>query len=121
MKKKKEMKGEKGTLTFHLPLKRGPERPPEMTLMIRRVMDNRWHAGLAVCSTGDQFVRRTGRRVACSRLLGRPFMVDSPEGLVGQVADHLDNLIKNRPYTISIDTLQDLDLVAQRISKMRIE
>lgn len=111
----------KGTLTFHLPLERGPEIPPEMTLVVRRVMNRRWHAGLSVCSRGDQFVKSLGRRTAYHRLLGRPCMADDAGDLIYQLHTHLTRLNDNRPETISEATLQDLERLAAPLSKMRVE
>lgn len=111
----------KGTLTFHLPLKRGPETPPEMTILVRRIMGDRWHAGIAVCSVGDMFQKRYGRKLAFNRLSGNPFMANSPLELMHQIENHLDQLNHHRPYTLSINTVQELYALVQPLSEMRIE
>jgi hypothetical protein len=111
----------KGTLTFHLPLERGPQTPPQMTVVVRRIMKDRFHAGAAFCSAHDQFVRRVGRRVACHRLQGRPFMADSALELVQQLDLHADVLSENRPGSICQRTIADLYALVDRISQMRIE
>jgi hypothetical protein len=111
----------KGTLTFHLPLQRGPETPPEMTIIVRRIMADRWHAGIAVCSIGDTFEKRYGRKLAFHRLSGNPFMADSPEELLGAIETHLNHLSHNRPYTLSVATIQELPMLTQPLAKMRVE
>lgn len=110
-----------GTLTFHLPLQRDAETPPELTILVRRVMDERWHAGVAVCSVGDMFQKRLGRKLAFHRLTGNPFMADSPLALMHQIETHLDKLSHHRPYTLSVNTIQELHTLVQRLGEMRIE
>lgn len=109
-----------GTLTYHLPLKRGPEDPPEMTIVVRRVMENNWHAGISVCSLGDHFVRRIGRFRAGGKLVSNPFTANDPEQLCHQIEQHLDQLSQNRPHTLSAITVQDLQALAGPLSKMQV-
>lgn len=110
-----------GTLTFHFPFQRGPEAPPEMTLVVRRAAPDEWRAGIAVCSLGDQFVKSFGRRVAYHRLMGRPLVVNSALELAHRVEEHLNNLCMNRPHTIGQHTIRDLYKTVDFISKMRVE
>jgi hypothetical protein len=111
----------KGTLTFHLPLQRGPETPPEMTLMVRRVAADQWHAGVAVCSAGDMFEKRIGRKLAFHRLTGNPVKANTPDTLVDVLWERLECLSQNRPYTLSVITVQEVEDLLPRISEMRIE
>lgn len=110
-----------GTLTFHFPLQRGPEIPPEMTVVVRRVGDDSWHAGIAVCSLEDQFVKRVGRRIAYHRLCGRPFQANSALELAHRIEEHLDQLNTNRPEITTVRTVKDLYAIVDFISKMRVE
>jgi len=84
-------------------------------------MRDRWHAGLAMCSRGDQFKKQRGRRVAYHRLLGNPFMADAPIELVQRLDEHLTVLAHRRPHTISIATFQDLYTLVGRLIEMRVE
>lgn len=110
-----------GTLTYHLPLKRGPQRPPMATLVVRRVGEEEWQAGLTVCSRGDQFVKRIGRRVALHRLAGKPLVETTAEKLLKSVIDHLVELEARRPGTVPAKAVLDLPALLKPISKMRIE
>ena len=111
----------RGTLTFHLPMQRGPKTPPEMTLMVRRVAADQWHAGFAVCSAEDMFQKRAGRTLAFHRLTGNPIKADAPDSLMDVLLARLDTLAHNRPYTLSVITVQELEDLLPRISEMRIE
>ena len=115
------MEGTEGTLTFHLPFTRGAEISPQATLVVRRMTEGSWHAGLSVCSLSDQFVKKRGRRLAVARLHGRPFIAGSPSELVRKIESHLNNLVHNRPYTLSMDTLDNLYALVERLGNMRVE
>jgi hypothetical protein len=110
-----------GTLTFFFPEKRDRETPPEVTLMIRRVGDEEWHAGLAMCSKDDMFEKRFGRRVAFHRLQGFPIRHESPLGLITEVARRLDAVTKRHPFTFSTPTIQSLPDILLRLEDMRVE
>lgn len=111
----------KGTLTFHLPLQRGPETPPEMTVIVRRATPELWYAGIAVCSLGDMFQKRYGRKLAFHRLSGDPFMAGSPLELLHQIENHLIQLSENRSGTPSVNTMQELYALTNPLAKMRVE
>lgn len=104
----------RGTKTFHLPFQRNAELGPELTIMVRRDDDGTYSAGLAVCSPDDQFVKRTGRRIAFHRLEGCPFQAQSARELVEKIDEHLDELTHRRVGMLSVPTIQDvLDLADQ--------
>lgn len=110
-----------GTLTFFFPEKRDRETPPEVTLMIRRVGDEEWHAGLAMCSKDDMFEKRFGRRVAFHRLRGFPIKDGSPLGLLDQIAGRIDAVTRRHPFTFSAPTIQSLPDILGRLEGMRVE
>jgi hypothetical protein len=110
-----------GTLTFFFPEKRDRETPPEVTLMVRRVGEEEWHAGLAMCSKDDMFEKRFGRRVAFHRLQGCPIRDHYPVGLIRQIAERLDNVTKRHSFTFSTPTIQSLPDITQRLVDMRVE
>lgn len=110
-----------GTLTFYFPYKRGPEQPPEVTVMVRRVSDFEWQAGLSMCSKTDTFDKKVGRKIAFHRLNGFPLRDKSPLGLMRQIAQRIDEVTKRRPYTFSASTIQQLPQVVKRLEDMRVE
>jgi hypothetical protein len=75
----------KQTLTFFFPRERNETTPPQVTVMVRRVSEDEWQAGMAVCSRKDMFERREGRVRAFGRLQRRPFSDHNP----GVLGDHL--------------------------------
>jgi len=110
----------KEALIYHLPLKRNSQTPPEVTFVVRRFADDRWHAGISVCSRSDQFVKRIGRARAASDLRRRPFMANNPGQLIQEVSKHLTTLNSNRPQTLSKATLSDLEVLIPSLEKMVI-
>jgi len=110
-----------GTLTFFFPHKRDMGTPPEVTVMVRRVSDEEWHAGLAMCSSDDMFEKRTGRKMAFHRLQGFPIQAASPLGLVTQIGVRIDAVSSRHPYTFSTSTIQQLTDITQRLEDMRVE
>lgn len=111
----------KGTLTFYLPLERDDVTPPEVTILVRRVAADQWHAGIAVCSEGDTFQKRLGRQIAFGRLVGSPIKGTTPSALITTLWERLDTLADNRPGTLGLRTVEGLDDLDTRISEMRIE
>lgn len=111
MSKSLNFKQTRGTKTYHLPFRRSAELGPEMTLMVRRLEDGTFEAGIAVCSLNEPFVKRTGRNLAYHRLNGKPFQGATSEELISQVEIHLHALNENRPDTITAEVFNDLATV----------
>jgi len=110
--------------TIHLPLVREGNVRPEATICVRRNTygtGEGFQVGVAVCSLGDQFQKRTGRLIAFHRMNGAPLIGD-PETLRNGVALGFQNLDKNRPGTISVQSILDLSTVfgelEERFQKM---
>ncbi len=111
-----------GTLTFFFPCKRDAAQAPEVTLMVRRVAEDEWHAGLAQCSQEDMFSKRLGRKMAFHRLQGAPLRGVSPDSLLDQVLQHIDEVrARRRSYTPMLITTGEFRPLAQRLEDMRIE
>jgi hypothetical protein len=110
----------KDTLTFHLPLRRGPDAPPEATLLVQRTAEEQWRAGLAICSKSDQFVKRAGRAIAQERLRGRPFIADSTWSLIEQISNHLRILGTHRYRPIRLNLGLDLKLIESWLQDMEV-
>jgi len=98
----------RGTKTYHLPLERGPETKPEVTLMVRRMPDGSYHAAMSICAKGDQFEKHRGRRAAFHRLNGNPIVAVDAEELRLRLRDRFFQLEKARPGTISQKTEEDM-------------
>ena len=111
-----------GTLTFFFPDARGGAIMPEMTVVVRRFGEEEWHAGIAMCSQEDQFVKEFGRRKAFHRLQGIPIRGRSPADLVGQIQLRFHPVSRRRmfsrdPWQIDAGLL---DLLP-RLREMRVE
>lgn len=96
----------RGTKTYHLPFGKGEQ--PRLTLMVRRMPDETFHAGVSICARGDLFTRRGGRARAFHRLEGRPIKAFNSIRLF----DALDAMIKSindrRPKTVPDKAKWDL-------------
>lgn len=112
-----------GTLTFFFPYKRDFEHAPEVTLIIRRVAEDEWHAGLAQCSREDMFDKKVGRKMAFHRLQGAPLRSGNPISLLDQVLDRTDSVrTRRRPDSpVTIATGEELLSLADRLQGMRVE
>lgn len=110
----------KEALTFYLPFERNAITPPEVTLVVRRKAEDRWYAGLAVCSRRDQFRKIRGRGLAGSRMRRVQFGADAVPWLLQQIEQHLDRINEIRPLTVSAVTLQDLFKLAPWLEKMHV-
>lgn len=110
----------KEALIFHLPFKRGPHTPPQMTLAVRKEEDGFYTAGFSVCSKNDSFVKRIGRARALARLRKQAYKFDDPNGLVVAIREHLNNLLDVRPEVVSNQTLSDLEVFPEKLEKMKV-
>lgn len=86
----------RGTKTFHLPFKVDPEEQPQVTIVVRRMNDGSYRAGVAVCNPEDNFCRRLGRKTAFHRLVGRPFEGSDADQLINRVGDYLIGVFERR-------------------------
>lgn len=110
-----------GTLTFFFPHKRDMGTPPEVTVMVRRINEGEWHAGLAMCSKDDMFEKRTGRKMAFHRLQGFPIRDSSPLRLIHQIAARIGVVVERHPFTFSMPTILQLSDIVERLENMRVE
>ena len=110
-----------GTLTFFFPSRRDAETPPRTTLMVRRVGEEEWHAGLAMCSDDDMFQRRLGRKIAFHRLEGSPIRNQSVAELLIQIRGRIDRVTQRRRYYEFPDESAELGGLTARLEAMRIE
>lgn len=108
MAKTLNFKQTRGTKTYHLPFRRSSLLGPEMTLMVRRLENGSFEAGVSVCSLHEPFVKRTGRLLAYHRLNGKPFQGVTAEEVIGQVEIHLHALNEHRPDTLTAEVFNDL-------------
>lgn len=99
----------RGTKTFYFPFNRESGESPRVTIMVKRVSGGAFHAGVAVCSQEDNFVRRVGRRIAFHRMLGKPVVAPNSDELVAGLRDYFDGLELNRSDLISEVIWNDLD------------
>jgi hypothetical protein len=98
----------RGTKTFYLPFERGSTQQPEVTLMVRRLKDKSFEAGLAVCSREDQFHRRQGRILAFHRLNGCPVRGTDEADLLWVLRNRFDQVNWHHPETIGGKAYEDL-------------
>ena len=110
-----------GTLTFFFPQLRDATTPPEATLIVRRVAENAWQAGLALCSNDDMFSRRLGRKIAFHRLEGRPIFADNVPGLLTQVMRRVLAVTGRRPLSCTGVRRAEIANITLRLQDMRIE
>lgn len=108
----------RGTKTYHLPFKRDSRHGPEMTLMVRRLADGSFAAGVSVCSLREFFVKSAGRLLAYHRLNGKPLRGGDADELLGQVEIHLRALNENRPETVSGAVFTDLATIGQSLNQV---
>jgi hypothetical protein len=110
-----------GTLTFFFPQYRDEENPPEITVMVRRVAEDEWHAGLAMCSAEDSFSKQRGRLIAFHRLQGIPFSGASAEVLLRQLTRRIGEVDTRHRRFFGSTTYDELPALANRLEAMRIE
>lgn len=96
----------RGTKTYHLPFGKGEN--PTMTLMVRRMADGSFHAGLSVCAAGDPFSRRAGRSRAFHRLNGKPIIQPDNHSLFVALDTALARINERRPNTVPEKVKWDL-------------
>lgn len=107
----------RGTKTYHLPFERNAEVQPEATIMVRRLEDGSFIAGVSVRSLEEPFVKREGRLRAYKRLLhaghGRgAFLAPVAEQLALQVQNMFDRINEHHAGTVSAIAWQDLEFMA---------
>jgi hypothetical protein len=110
-----------GTLTFYFPFERDAITPPRATLIVRRVGEEEWHAGLAVCSDDDMFQRQVGRKIAFHRLQGFPIRGQTPDELLLQARGRIDRVTQRRRYYEFPDESKDVMGLSPRLEAMRVE
>jgi hypothetical protein len=114
-----------GTLTFYFPFERDAETPPQTTLMVRRIAENEWHAGLAICGGGDMFSKKIGRKIAFHRLAAIPFRDQSVPGLLHQICERVEDVAYRHAtddsFLVSIVPHRDESLrLVQRLEEMQV-
>lgn len=111
------------TKTFYLPFVRTSTRPPEVTVMAGRRRDGKYAIGVAVCSRGDQFRRREGRRRAFHRLQNQllVFSAEDLRRLQGHLYSRFMSINARHPGTISQATFDSLPALARAISERLAE
>lgn len=88
----------RGTKTYHLPFGKGEQ--PRLTLMVRRMPDGSFHAGVSICAQEDLFTRRAGRARSFHRLNGRPLSAPDALGIFEEVNRLIKNVNARRPGTV---------------------
>jgi hypothetical protein len=96
----------RGTKTYHLPFGKGQQ--PRFTLMVRRLPDGTFHAGVSICAHEDLFTRQGGRSRAFHRLNGRPITAPDSVGLFGILDGMIQNINDRRPSTVPDKVKWDL-------------
>jgi hypothetical protein len=116
----------RGTRTIYLPLKRDADTPPEITIMVRRILGQDGHAdyfeaGVAFCHSDDIFTKRAGRGRAYSRLLSEARLTGSANEIDAVIYDTMraidkrrgprgQNLFDVQTYTDLLTALDEKDL-----------
>lgn len=88
----------RGTKTYHLPFGKGEQ--PRLTLMVRRMPDGIFHAGVSICAQEDLFTRHGGRARAFHRLNGRPLSATDALGLFEEVNRLIKSINTRHPGTV---------------------
>lgn len=96
----------RGTKTYHLPFGKGEQ--PRFTLMVRRMPDGTFHAGVSICAHEDPFTRHGGRARAFHRLNGRPISAPDAVSLFGTLDGVIQNINERRPGTVPDKAKWDL-------------
>ena len=119
----------KETLTFFFPRDRSETQPPEITVMVRRVAEDEWQAGMSVCSREDMFERREGRVRAFGRLQRRPLQSQDP-GFLGDalsmrclgINKHCEQIKGPHGKPVGEKVMQELSSAKfeERLKKMKI-
>lgn len=107
----------RGTKTFYLPFVRTSTQPPEVTVMAGRRRDGKYAIGVAICSRGDQFNRREGRRRAFHRLQNQllVFSAEDLRRLQGHLYSRFVSINARHPGTISPATFDSLSALQRAI------
>lgn len=107
-----------GTRTFYFPLERGPETPPEVTVVIQPAEnpDKRmFDAGFSVCSSEDQFEKTEGRTRAFFRMRGKNKLRGTGEEICGDIQATLSSIEARREERyipgLRNSTFQDLQKI----------
>lgn len=96
----------RGTKTYHLPF--GKAEHPRLTIMVRRMADGTFHAGMSVCGVGDLFTRHSGRARAFHRMNGIPITAPDAIALFSTLEKSLKELDDRRPGTVPDKVKWDL-------------
>lgn len=114
----------RGTKTYYLPFN-----PPfgdesgnfrEATLMVRRLPDGAYHAGLAIRSAKDPFVRREGRSRAFERLQHAPYrgiVAADADALWEELEKALDQVNEHHAFTVGCGTFVDAEDVCAKLDE----
>ena len=106
-----------GTKTYYLPFERSSLVGPQATIMVKRLADGTYVAGVTVRSLEEPFTKVEGRYRAFLRLQHAPyghgaFRAVDPADLAWQIGTMLTRIHLNRPGTVSFQTRGDLDKFA---------
>jgi len=97
-----------GTRTFYLPLDRGPETPPEVTLLIGKDTTG-YKVAHAICSRRDQFKKTKARAIVQSKYAEDYCLTNSSLlPIMATLSSRFEALNKRHPGTISALTMADL-------------
>lgn len=112
----------KGTKTYYLPFERGPETPPEATVMVRRLEDGTYIAGVSVRSLEEPFVKLEGRFRAYNRMLHAPygrgaFRAADGDDLAAQIEEMFLAISVHHPGTVSMQAIDDLEDLTKGLSE----
>ena len=107
-----------GTKTYYLPFERSSLVGPEATVMVKRLGDGTFIAGVTVRSLEEPFTKVEGRYRAFLRLQHAPygqgaFRAADPQDLADQIALMFQRIQSHRGLTVSMSSLQDLAPLAE--------